>query len=151
MNGAAIVIGASTLPCEPTLLLLAAPIRRLLSAAVGFSRRQQSSTYLLHTTRDFVVAVSSSVTFRPLVSVCVHTRGGGGIRLAEAPEKGEGNARKIILSTRRLDRNYRSVYCPEGRKLNTPLCVGLQCRVAPDGAHTRWHARKSASHTERKV
>ena len=130
------------------------------SAAVGSSRRQPPNTFLVHTTRDFVVAVSRSVTPRPLVSVCVlrrtHTRGGGGIRLAEASEIREGNTRKIILSAQR--RNYKLVYCPEGRKLNKPLCVGLQCRVVvrPHSqfsatrvravAHTCSHARKSASH-----
>ena len=95
MNGAAKLIGASTLPCEPTLLLLAAPVRRLLSTAVGSSRRQPPNTYLLHTTRDFVFAVSLSVASRPLVSVCVlrraHTRGGGGIRLSFARSRDTRN------------------------------------------------------------
>ena len=100
------------------------------------------------------------MTSRPLGSVCVlrrtHTRGGGSIRLARAPEIGEGNMRKTILSA--LSVNYKSVYCPEGRILKKPRCVGLQCRevVRPHSqfsatcvravAHTRSHARKSASH-----
>ena len=39
MNGAAPGIGASTLSCEPTLLLRAALFRRLLSVSLGGSRR----------------------------------------------------------------------------------------------------------------
>ena len=61
------------------------------SAAVGFSRRQPASTYILHTTRDFAVAVSPSVTTQTLGSVVcrrTHTHGGADIRLAEAPVKG---------------------------------------------------------------
>ena len=53
MNGAAKLVDASTLPCEPSLLLLAALLRRRLSASLGDSRRALTSC----TTRDFVARV----------------------------------------------------------------------------------------------
>ena len=67
MNGAVMLEGASTLTHEPTLLLLAALFRRLLS----LSRRQPSSTYLRCTTRDFVVAVSLRACLPGRSSSCV--------------------------------------------------------------------------------
>ena len=92
-------------------------------------------------------------------SLCVcfvaHTRGDGGIRSAEAPGIGDGNPRKILFLTQRLSKNHKLVYCPEGTikytnvnydkwfvRPRTQLSV---TRVRAD-AHTRTHARKSASH-----
>ena len=88
MNDAAISVGASTLTCGPVLSLFDALVRRLLMVSLGGSRRALT----FGTTRDFVVAVSPSVSTRPLGSVCVcrrtHTCEGGGILSAKAPEIG---------------------------------------------------------------
>ena len=92
-------------------------------------------------------------------SLCVcfvaYTRGGGVIRSAEAPEIGEGNPRKILFLTQRLSKNHKLVYCPEGtikytnvnydKWLVRPRSQLSVTRVRAD-AHTRTHARKSASH-----
>ena len=67
VNGAAPGISASTLVQTHALSMRAALVRRLLSAPLGGNRRALSS----YTTRDFVVAVSPSVSTRPLGSVCV--------------------------------------------------------------------------------
>ena len=64
MNGATIFIGASTLVQTHA---VAALVLRLLSAPLARSHRALTCV----TTRDFVVAVSPSVTSRPLSSVCM--------------------------------------------------------------------------------
>ena len=110
MNGAAINVGASTLTCGP--VVLDALVRRLLSVSLGGSRR----TLTLCTTCDFVVAVSPSVSTRPLGSVCVssHThprRRRYSTRRSNC--KRIGNSREINLSTRQLQEKLKDDLLPQ--------------------------------------
>ena len=101
MNGAAINVGASTLTCGPALSLLDALGRRLLSVSLGGSSRALT----LCTTRDFVVAVSPSVSTRPLGSVCVSSHTHPWRRPYSTHRstcKRIGNSSEINLSTRQL-------------------------------------------------
>ena len=71
MNGAAIGTGASTHTCGSALSLLDALVRRLLSAAVGFSRRQPPSTYLVYNPRLRRRGISERVFSAARLCVCV--------------------------------------------------------------------------------
>ena len=72
------VCGREHYRANPRCLLLASLVRRLLSARLAGSRR----TLTFRTTRDFVVAVSPSVSRpgRSTLRACrrTHARGGGG-------------------------------------------------------------------------
>ena len=104
--------------------VLAALVRRLLSAPLGSSRRALLTSL---TTRDFVVAVSLSMSTRPLGSVCVcrrtHTRGGGGNQSTGAPAIEEGNTRITILSTHVEVETINRFIAPEAQSNTTTLRV----------------------------
>ena len=128
---------------DPRCLLLAALVRRLLSAPLVSSRRALTFVQPATTSSQYLRAWPPG---RSASCMChrTHTRGGGGILLARAPEIGGGNLGKLGW-----------FIAPEA-KANTTIKITHECLVRPRSqlsvscvradAHTRTHARNSVAH-----